>query len=87
MKPADKRDDLNQRLSQISTMWTRAAQQLLLKRYGGAVHRYLLRAVATSMRLMTCCRNSLFPLKKVHFATPIRTEAIRFCVKQVLSTW
>jgi RNA polymerase sigma-70 factor (ECF subfamily) len=49
------RDDLNQHLSQISTVWTvlrqahagppdaaAAAQQLLMERYGGAVHRYLL---------------------------------------------
>jgi RNA polymerase sigma-70 factor (ECF subfamily) len=49
------RDDLNQHLSQISTVWTvlrqahagppdaaATAQQLLMERYGGAVHRYLL---------------------------------------------
>jgi RNA polymerase sigma-70 factor (ECF subfamily) len=52
------RDNLDQRLSRISTAWTvleqahtgppddaAAAQQLLLERYGGAVHRYLLGAL------------------------------------------
>jgi RNA polymerase sigma-70 factor (ECF subfamily) len=51
-----KREDLNERLSKISTMWTvlrqaqagtpgTAAQQLLMQRYGGAVYRYLLGAL------------------------------------------
>src|SRR5205823_2316590 len=51
------REQLNQRLSQISTAWSAlrqahegtaaeatAAQRLLLERYSGAAHRYLLRA-------------------------------------------
>jgi RNA polymerase sigma-70 factor (ECF subfamily) len=53
-----KRDTLDQRLSKISTLWSilrqahegppdaaTAARQLILQRYGGAVHRYLLSAV------------------------------------------
>ncbi len=53
-----RRDDLDQRLSKITTIWTvlrqahggppqsaAAAQQLLAQRYGGAVYRYLLAAL------------------------------------------
>ena len=55
-----RREELNDRLSRITTCWTvlrqahqgsadaaaaTAAQQLLMKRYGGAIYRYLLKAL------------------------------------------
>lgn len=93
-----KRDDLNQHLSQISTMWTvlrqahtgsgieaRAAQQLLLERYGGAVHRYLLRAVGDVHVADDLLQEFALSLVKGSFrgADPER-KRFRFYVKTVL---
>jgi RNA polymerase sigma factor (sigma-70 family) len=93
-----KRDDLNQRLSQISTMWTvlqqahagsraevRAAQQLLLERYGGAVHRYLVRAVGDVHAADDLLQEFALALIQGSFrgADPER-KRFRFYVKTVL---
>ena len=64
-------DDLNSRLSRITTIWTllsdaqkslrtRAddARLALIQRYQGAAYRYLLGASATPMRPTSCSRSS-----------------------------
>jgi len=93
-----KRDDLNQHLSQISTMWTvlrqahagtgaeaTAAQQLLLERYGGAVHRYLTRALGDVHAADDLLQEFALSLVRGSFrgADPER-KRFRFYVKTVL---
>src|SRR5262245_21500635 len=93
-----KHDDLNQHLSQIPTMWTvlrlahdgtgaeaRAAQQLLLERYGGAVHRYLVRALGDVHAADDLLQEFALSRVKGSFrgADPER-KRFRFYVKKVL---
>lgn len=92
------RPDLNSHLSQISTQWTvlrqahagpgaesRAAQQLLLERYGGAVHRYLMRAVGDVHSADDLFQEFALELVRGSFrgADPIR-KRFRFYAKTVL---
>lgn len=93
-----KRDDLNQHLSQISTMWTvlrqahagtaaeaAAAQQILLERYGGAVHRYLVRALGDVHAADDLLQEFALALVRGSFrgADPER-KRFRYYVKKVL---
>lgn len=93
-----KDDDLNQHLSKISTIWTvlrqahagsgpetTAAQQLLLERYGGAVHRYLVRALGDVHAADDLLQEFALSLVRGSFrgADPER-KRFRFYVKKVL---